>query len=915
MRKPPSSPCRCNGARSPLRASAFLAVPRLGLAVVCLLLALLPGCGGCRKAIPTSQKQTEEEAARPKKKPKPKPDFQVVRLRLQPSDTTLKQAAVKPGHWIATDLPMKANNFDFQADLQAKAIDRAGRPIDVEHTRFHLTISRPASLPKGQAKHFETLFFVPRRTGRQDQTVWLATRVLSRTSGKEVAAAQEPTMEIPDYQYFFVVLSSTPASYGFIDKLDAVRPPVEELSEEDTILYYRVVLPKIDRRVPLPSNSLTWTSIAYLVWDDLNPNLLTTDQQDALLDWLHFGGQIIISGPNSLDALKGSFLEKYLPAEKRKSTELTQSAFDRFNEYWKAAHEERQKRPDVRRRFAYEPLTVVDERAPLGVELKLAPGARFLPGDLVCERQIGRGRIVLTAFPLADRRVRSWPGFDEFLNCWLLRRPPRQFRLGEFSGVRSAWAADFPTWEKDPRLSTTLRYFTRDIGHLTTETPGPSPFNPAVAASTASDLPPQPSTLQVAQLGGGMGSGGLESSGFDTAPQQPPASSLDPETDDPHFCGFRAGAQGGAAGWNDYSGAADAARRSLGEAAGISIPEASFVLRTLAIYLVVLVPINWAFFRLIGRVEYAWAVAPLLAIAGAAAVIRFAQLDIGFARSHTEVAVLEAFGGYRRAHLTRYTALYTSLSTGYDLKFEDTSALAQPFAVDPTFQRRETQSASEVRFRREKGVSLSGFQVASNSTDMVHSEQMYNLGGAFAFEETGGIGRLKNDSQLILRDVGVLRRTAEGTLEGAWVGELKPKSAAPLRFQRMSEQGPIRFREWKKSKITSPKAAGEADDQVRLWRLFDLAAGRLRLRPGDVRMIGHSDQPLTGFAVEPQAAQVTLRTMVLAHLKTGELAPPVPDRLGKRDIIEKPPVLRDEGGGESSSPSGDENDTSEAAGA
>ena len=79
-------------------------------------------------------------------------------------------------------------------------------------------------------------------------------------------------------------------------------------------MHYRVILPPADRRVPLPSQPLAWTPIAYLLWDGLRPNLLTPDQQQALLDWLHWGGQIIVSGPNSLDLLRGSFLEPYLPA-------------------------------------------------------------------------------------------------------------------------------------------------------------------------------------------------------------------------------------------------------------------------------------------------------------------------------------------------------------------------------------------------------------------------------------------------------------------------------------------------------------------------------------------------------------------------------------------------------------------------
>ncbi len=54
------------------------------------------------------------------------------------------------------------------------------------------------------------------------------------------------------------------------------------------------------------------------------------------------------------------------------------------------------------------------------------------------------------------------------------------------------------------------------------------------------------------------------------------------------------------AGWNDRSATADAARDLLRQAAGISIPKAGFVMRVLAIYLLVLVPLNWIIFRSLG---------------------------------------------------------------------------------------------------------------------------------------------------------------------------------------------------------------------------------------------------------------------------------------------------------------------------
>ena len=68
------------------------------------------------------------------------------------------------------------------------------------------------------------------------------------------------------------------------------------------------------RRPSLPTNALYWTSIAYLLWDDFDPALWDAEQQQALIDWLHWGGQIIVSGPDALEQLSNSFLGPYLPA-------------------------------------------------------------------------------------------------------------------------------------------------------------------------------------------------------------------------------------------------------------------------------------------------------------------------------------------------------------------------------------------------------------------------------------------------------------------------------------------------------------------------------------------------------------------------------------------------------------------------
>ena len=188
----------------------------------------------------------------------------------------------------------------------------------------------------------------------------------------------------------------------------------------------------------------------------------------------------------------------------------------------------------------------------------------------------------------------------------------------------------------------------------------------------------------------------------------------------------------GVAGWNDFSGMSAAARESLRSAAGITIPRSNFIAWMLAGYLVVLGPLNWGFFRLIGRIEWAWVAAPVIAILGAVVVTKAAHLNIGFARSQTEIDVVELQPNYARAHLTRYTALYTSLSTSYDIQFDDPHALVQPFAAGGESRLKQTDRT--VTLHRDADVRLTDFDVSSNSTAMLHSEQMFDFGGGIALQ-------------------------------------------------------------------------------------------------------------------------------------------------------------------------------------
>jgi hypothetical protein len=589
-----------------------------------------------------------------------------------------------------------------------------------------------------------------------------------------------------------------------------------------------------------------------VLWDDIDPALLDVDQRQALLDWIHFGGQLIVSGPGTLDKLKGSFLdpskeESFLPATASETSKLSPEEVARMANPWNTPG---------KNGLNGQGLVVARDWSVVALD-KHSLG-RYVEdtNQQVVERQIGRGRIVVTSFRIGQPSLLNWPSFDCFLNAVLLRRQARQFEAvpDSLSQVAMKWLLEDGSLSadtRDARLVTTLRWFSRDIDST----------GKAAHEGRVSDL-----EVTTAMAPSGP---------FDL--EQPATVVLDEQAE--------ANAQGsGIGGWSDFAGVPAAARSSLREAAGIKIPNAAVVVFVLAVYLAVLVPLNWGIFRVVGRIELAWIAAPLIAIAGALSVIKLAELDIGFARSETEISMLEAHANYPRAHLTRYTALYASLGTTYDLVFEDKNALALPFPADEEYQRLRGEGLDRVEYRRdETGARLAGFTVKSNSTGMVHSEQMYDLGGVLSYAIKDGRHEVYNRTKYVIHNAGVIRRTPSHKLEVAWLGDLYPRQGAQASFTTAPSRRPL-LPQWDLSRETTP----ESDRP--LQRLLNLAQQSDELEPGEVRMLGIIREPLAGMSIEPTPSQSDrCSTLIVAHLKHAYLEnhQPRPDANSRSAIKEE----------------------------
>ena len=910
-------------------------------------LLLVTGCGGCnnKDASDKAAAKKKEEEKKKKEREKPKENFESLNPVVFPGnfpkpidpDADIKEKEkqarkllsnrTKPGHWVNVHFPMIANNYNANGKFIATPVEGGGAPSRILGTDFYSYAERPVALAKGQWKNVEASVYLPKRDlSFRSSTIDYK---LGGSAGIPQHNIRQPHPLMHPSQFHLVVLTKRPDAFRYLKKIDGVRMPSVESFDSAMASqpFYEVVVSQPEDPLPVSRNAMTWTTIAYLFWDDLSPDELDAQQQQAMLDWLHFGGQIILSGPDCLDKLRNCFLSPYLPASFEGSVNLVQDDFDELNKSWSVPIR------GVRQKYR-----VGD--ALLGCDWKPHPDANHIEGtgELVIERAVGRGRIVLTKFPLNSKTPTvSWKGFHSFFNGCLLRKPARRFLVRRHDrSVVFEWAVDGAS-PYDPLLGSTVRFTSRDL-----------PASPSETVEWPALRTVEP------QFGGGNSpvSGGFrvpyyenDNSLFDMPFVNRDAKQRN-NKDHWHYGGYQHDNQAGVAAWNDFGSISNAARRTLNSNAGIEPPDPSFVIKMLSIYVLVLVPVNWGLFRLIGKVEWAWVAAPLIAIAGAFAVVKMAALDIGFVRSQTQVALLEMYGDYSRGHLSEYSTMYTSLSTRYSVALDNPTTMALPFptklpsdtggfVIDPDKELRG------VRHNQTADNRVEDFLIQSNFTGMLHTEMMRESQGTFSLRGTS----LANTTDLNLKTAGVLRRTESGNYQLAWIGELAAGASTELTFLPVDEGacyakwlGDSNFSNVLARKIWEDRFGGKLvislgellsvpelgdfanfepqfrrylqksfDDEGRVvlddstsvdretffafvetvyrpegseLNLGGMLVGikdSLRLGLGEDRLIGFTDQQISKNKLIPQATQLQQLTLVLVHLNRSPLLPAAPD--------------------------------------
>ena len=239
--------------------------------------------------------------------------------------------------------------------------------------------------------------------------------------------------------------------------------------------------------------------------------------------------------------------------------------------------------------------------------------------------------------------------------------------------------------------------------------------------------------------------------------------------------------------------------------------------------------------------------------------------------------------------MTRFTGLYSSLTTNYEATQDDRSALFLPFSTNPDqdeLRLAEQRDAVYAEPSRDK-VSLNGFQVLSNSTGMLRSESFIDLTSTpILLGDYDSPGNEALDGLSVENAMGfpwysavVLTRTPNG-VRAAVVDEVVDGTSRKLKFGEPGV-GKAILEQLNSHPVTrSVTAKGD----LSLHRLYKIASNVSSLQVGEFRMIAWTDHDLGGVAINPVSNQTTKLTMIVSNLKYAEPPPPEPDLNQRSDV-------------------------------
>ena len=809
--------------------------------IACLVAALvLASTGSARAQVTATEEErlqilTDPDAVKKKlEKDRNRAAFEFFKTQVAPFDVL---PFVKPNHWATLSLELRANDEEFEGFLQTDPVMLPGMPIQIRYRRdARLLKEQRRTLPQQVL-----LTYIPKEWNLE---------LIRPGALRPEATGQVPLSKLEPHQMLVLILSKDATSkFAQWNTMTAMIPLSAErdnLKDLDKLRYFRMVLPMDSDRPQLSAHPLAWTTISHVIWDGLPPDTLSVSQQQALLDWLHWGGQLIFTGGagQAYALYHDSFLRPYLPAES--TGETMALAKDDLGPLSRAYPpptfqaltdpEKVQVEPQVGPGFGrvYQdpsPIAPPPDKPIYISKLRPNSGSTTIPlGEksnqlLAIERRVGRGRITMLTLNPVEPTLMAWSGLDTLVRRVILRRPEES--------VTGSASFDGSTYKGPSRAQlggadlTWYRIASRDAlpgedsaGRL----PKPRPPKEVTQPRGTSSLPP-----------------GTEEE--DPTEARPPAM--------------------GVADWNDLSRFPNLSRDLLEDASGITIPSSDFVLKVILAYLIVVVPLNWLVCRFVfNRREWAWVVVPLVALGFAIGVQRVAAYDMGFEAASDEIDVLEIHGGYTRAHLSRFASLYTTGRGNYTISYpNNNTALALPLDNGRSIRGEDVTTS---HWQSTPVPELIGVTVQPRSMSMFRAEEMATLTGSIGIEEEGTSRKIVNGSNLDLRDATLIEFSGDGQRKENYLGTIAPGSSVEIAA----------------TAIEPPSTTVESTDGPNPTVILQVLRTTYEHRDensGEIRLVAWVPSAMEGQVIEPPVDRRRGFTAVMVHLRYGS----APDPSGK----------------------------------
>jgi hypothetical protein len=182
----------------------------------------------------------------------------------------------------------------------------------------------------------------------------------------------------------------------------------------------------------------------------------------------------------------------------------------------------------------------------------------------------------------------------------------------------------------------------------------------------------------------------------------------------------------------------------------------------------------------------------------------------------------------------------------------------------------------------EGGTGLQRYPVLSNTTGLIQSEEVIDIGGSIRWkiDERGLAFTAQSGSGIQFRDVGLIGISEEGKLMVGWLGSPQPGTTTEGKLKQL-DQDSRWLDEWDENPILKRPVGlrlsdgllwSEQDlDEIYLGALLHTVATRYPLQRGEWIALGWFGETLSALEISPTTAQNRHAALALMHVKASSL--------------------------------------------